>query len=82
MATAPELKDHLVIDQIPDIFVTGHVHTFGLSKYRGVMLLNSSTWQNQTSFQKKHNFVPEPCKVAVVDLKNFSTQVLNFMDDN
>ena len=65
---APEKKDHLVIDQVPDIFVTGHVHGAGVSEYRGVRLINASTWQDQTSFQRMHNFVPDPAKVMVVHL--------------
>ncbi|MEM0449812.1 MAG: DNA-directed DNA polymerase II small subunit [Methanomassiliicoccales archaeon] len=65
---APEKKDYLVIDQVPDIFVTGHVHGAGVSEYRGVKLVNASTWQDQTSFQRMHNFVPDPAKVPIVDL--------------
>ncbi|TMK43096.1 MAG: hypothetical protein E6G55_12740, partial [Actinobacteria bacterium] len=48
---APESEDHLIIDQVPDVFVTGHVHAAGVGEHRGVVLVNSSTWQAQTSFQ-------------------------------
>jgi DNA polymerase II small subunit len=65
---APERKDHLVIEEVPDIFVTGHVHGAGLSNYNGVRLINASTWQDQTSFQKMHNFVPDPAKLTLVHL--------------
>src|SRR2546428_578441 len=44
---APEAEDHLIIDEIPDIFATGHVHAAGVDQYRGGVLLNSSTWQAQ-----------------------------------
>src|SRR5207247_1897106 len=44
---APEAEDHLIIDEIPDIFATGHVHAAGVDQYRGVVLVNSSTWQAQ-----------------------------------
>jgi DNA polymerase II small subunit len=67
-AIAPEKKDHLVIDRVPDIFVTGHVHGAGVSEYRGVKLINASTWQDQTSYQRMHNFVPDPAKVPIVHL--------------
>jgi DNA polymerase II small subunit len=67
-AIAPEKKDHLVIEQVPDIFVTGHVHSAGISDYRGVRLINASTWQDQTSFQRMHNFVPDPAKLPLVHL--------------
>ncbi len=62
---APDREDHLVIDEIPDVIHSGHVHTFGVGFYRGVFLVNSSTWQSQTEFQKKVNLNPMPCKVAV-----------------
>lgn len=62
---APEKEDFLVIDEIPDVLHSGHVHTFGTGFYRGVFLVNSSTWQSQTEFQKKTNLNPMPCNVAV-----------------
>lgn len=62
---APEKEDYLVIDEIPDVLHSGHVHTYGTSFYRGVFLVNSSTWQAQTEFQKKVNLNPMPCNVAV-----------------
>ncbi|MCU0861013.1 MAG: DNA-directed DNA polymerase II small subunit [Methanomassiliicoccales archaeon] len=75
---APEKKDHLVIDQVPDIFVTGHVHGAGVAEYRGIKLINASTWQDQTSFQRMHNFVPDPAKVPVVDLGTGKCVVKDF----
>ena len=42
---APESEDMLVIDDVPDIFQTGHVHISGIETYKGVLLLNSGTWQ-------------------------------------
>ncbi|MEM0351198.1 MAG: DNA-directed DNA polymerase II small subunit [Archaeoglobaceae archaeon] len=62
---APSREDHLVIDEVPDILQCGHVHTYGTGFYRGVFLVNSSTWQAQTEFQKKINLNPMPCNVAV-----------------
>ena len=71
---APEPKDMMVIDTIPDIFVTGHVHGAGLSHYKGVRLINASTWQSQTSFQKMHNFTPDPAKLYLVHLGTGETR--------
>jgi len=65
---APESEDHLIIDPVPDIFVTGHVHATGVGEHRGVVLVNSSTWQAQTSFQKMHNIDPVPARLPIVDL--------------
>ncbi len=62
---APEREDWLVIDEVPDVFHSGHVHTYGVGFYRGVLVVNSSTWQSQTEFQRKMNLNPMPCNVAV-----------------
>ncbi len=75
---APEEKDHLVIGEIPDIFVTGHVHSAGIDRYRGVLLLNASTWQDQTSYQRMMNFVPDFAKLPVVNLQTLRAEMLNF----
>ncbi|OPY33373.1 MAG: DNA polymerase II small subunit [Methanomassiliicoccales archaeon PtaU1.Bin124] len=75
---APEKKDFLAIDQVPDIFVTGHVHGAGVDHYNGVRLINASTWQSQTTFQKMHNFNPDPAKLMLVHLGNGLVQVVDF----
>ncbi len=62
---APEKDDYLVIDDVPDVIHSGHVHTYGTAFYRGVFLVNSSTWQSQTEFQKKVNLNPMPGIVSV-----------------
>jgi len=67
-ALAPEQKDYLVIDRIPNIFVTGHVHKCSLDEYRGIKLINASAWQSQTEYQRMHNQVPDPAKVPMIDL--------------
>ena len=67
-ALAPEQKDYLVIDRVPEIFVTGHVHACAVGEYRGIKLINASAWQSQTAFQRMHNQVPDPAKVPMVHL--------------
>jgi DNA polymerase II small subunit len=75
---APEKEDYLVIDEVPDIFVTGHVHGAGISEYRGVKLICASTWQAQTPFQRMHNFNPDPAKLPIVHLGTGETIMKNF----
>jgi len=65
---APEATDHLIIEEVPDIFATGHVHSVGVEAYRGVVLVNSSTWQAQTPYQKMRNIDPLPARLPLVDL--------------
>lgn len=66
---SPKEKDHLLIDFVPDIFVMGHIHSFTCDNYKGVNLLCSSTFQAQTDFQKKIGHIPDPGKVALVNLQ-------------
>jgi DNA polymerase II small subunit len=75
---APEKDDLMVIERVPDIFVTGHIHKTDVKTYRSVLLIQASAWQSQTPFQKMMNLVPDPAKVVVVDLQNLNTKVLNF----
>jgi DNA polymerase II small subunit len=78
---APLPRDGLVIDPLPDILVTGHLHTFGADRYRGVLMLNVSTWQSETEYQRMRNIVPVPCRAAVVDLSNLGLVPLDFSRD-
>ncbi len=78
-ALAPEQKDHMVIDTVPNIFVTGHVHKCATADYRGIKLINASAWQSQTSFQRMHNQVPDPAKVPMVHLGTGEMWIEDFM---
>ncbi|MDR1721517.1 MAG: DNA polymerase II small subunit, partial [Methanobrevibacter sp.] len=63
---ASELEDHLVIDEVPDIFHTGHIHINKYKNYNGVHMINSGSFQTQTEFQKIHNLVPTPGIVSIL----------------
>jgi DNA polymerase II small subunit len=78
---APLARDGLVIDPAPDILVTGHLHTYGVDRYRGVLLLNVSTWQAETEYQRMRNIVPVPSRAAVVDLGSLGLVTLDFSTD-
>jgi DNA polymerase II small subunit len=75
---APEHIDYMIIDRIPDIFVTGHVHLAQIGDYRGVSLLNASSWQSQTSYQKMLNFIPDSAKLPIFDLKTSNVTMMDF----
>jgi DNA polymerase II small subunit len=77
-ALSPELRDYLVVDQVPDVFHVGHVHTYGELSYRGTLLVNSGTWQAQTNFQSNMGLDPTPSIVPVVDLSNLQVVRRNF----
>ncbi len=75
---APERSDYMIIDSVPSIFATGHVHGLGVGEYRGVKILNSSTWQSQTSYQRMHNITPRAGMVPMVNLQTGETFVKAF----
>ncbi|HEV2449077.1 MAG TPA: DNA polymerase II small subunit, partial [Thermoplasmata archaeon] len=75
---APLPTDGLLIDPVPEILVTGHAHTFGADRYRGVLLLNASTWQAETEYQRMRNITPIPARAAVVRLADLSLKAYDF----
>ena len=74
---APESQDMLVIEDIPDILHTGHVHIGQFDRYRGVLMINSGTWQKQTPFQAGAGITPTTNLAVFVNLKTFDIRVLN-----
>lgn len=64
---ASEIEDYLVIEEIPDIFHTGHVHINSYKNYKGVHMINSGTFQSQTDFMKRLNIVPTCGEVPVIN---------------
>jgi DNA polymerase II small subunit len=77
-ALSPELRDFMVIDQVPDVLHSGHVHTFGELDYRGTLLVNSGTWQGQTDFQSNMGLEPTPSIIPVIDLSTMGVLRRNF----
>lgn len=74
----PAGKDYLVIDSVPDILHCGHIHTFGVGEYRDTLLLNTGGWQEQTSFQRDRNIVPDVGKFPIIDLETMDIKLLDF----
>ena len=75
---SPEPEDRLVIPVIPDIFVTGHVHGHFVGNHKGTTMVHSSTWQDQTDFQRMLGFQPKPCILTVVNLHTYATASIPF----
>ena len=77
---ALEEDDKLVIKIVPNIFHCGHIHTVQTLKYKGTLLINSGTWQDQTQFQKRMGIVPNPAIAVVVDLNSLKVKMMkNFI---
>ena len=76
---SPEPEDSMVIGTIPDIFVTGHVHGQYIGDHKGTTIVHSSTWQDQTDFQRMLGFQPKPCILSVINLHTFATASIPFV---
>ncbi|WP_435073807.1 DNA-directed DNA polymerase II small subunit [Halorubrum sp. HHNYT27] len=75
---APEERDYLVIENVPDVFHTGHVHKLGWGKYHNVLAVNSGCWQAQTDFQKSVNINPDSGYAPILDLDTLQMTVRKF----
>jgi DNA polymerase II small subunit len=75
---SPETRDFLVIERVPDIFHAGHIHALGYCNYRGVLIVNSGGWQEQTDYMQKLGFTPTPSKVPIINLQTLETTILPF----
>ncbi len=71
--------DHLVIEEPPDVFHSGHIHVFGHENYRGTLIVNSGAWQSQTDYQERLGLEPTPGLLPFVNLQTLKLGVINFM---
>jgi DNA polymerase II small subunit len=76
---SPENRDFLVIDRPPDIFHAGHTHVMGYCNHKGVLIVNSGGWQEQTDYMEKLGLIPTPGKVPVINLKTLEITILSFI---
>ena len=77
---APSKRDCLVVERVPDIFHAGHVHVQGHDRYRGVLMVNSGAWQEQTEYMRKLGLKPTPGVVPVVNLQTLQVTTLSFKE--
>lgn len=70
--------DPLIIDTVPDFFLSGHVHRAAVNAYHGVTVVVSSCFQAKTGFQEKVGHEPTPCHVPVIGLHTRKVTMLNF----
>ncbi len=71
-------EDPLLIKNIPDFFITGHIHYSSVANYKGITMISGSCWQGKTTFQEKLGHEPEPARVPLVNLKTREVKVLRF----
>ena len=71
-------NDPLVIEKVPDFFVTGHIHKTAAANYRNITMICGSCWQGKTTFQEKVGHHPEPARVPIVNLQTRQVKILRF----
>ena len=74
----PEREDFLVVERVPDVFTSGHIHVSGAGVYRGTTIVNSGAWQGQTDYQKRMGLIPKPGILPVVNLQTLDVKMINF----
>jgi DNA polymerase II small subunit len=77
---APETEDMMVIDEIPDIFHSGHIHIVDLDMYKGTLIVNSGAWQTQTPYQASIGITPTPGIAVIVNLATLKVFTKSFVD--
>ena len=78
VAVAPEDKDYLVIEDVPDVLHSGHMHVYGCASYRDTLLVNSGTFQEITIYMKSLGVRPTPGIVPVLNLQTGHARVMRF----
>ncbi|KYK25029.1 hypothetical protein AYK26_02435 [Euryarchaeota archaeon SM23-78] len=73
--------DPLVIDRIPDFFITGHIHRLSVSNYKNITLINASCWTDITEDQEKRGLEPQPAKIPLINLKTREVKIINFLKE-
>jgi DNA polymerase II small subunit len=76
----PLEEDPLVIDNVPDIFFSGHTHKCGITFYNNTLIISGATWEDLTPFQEKMGNQPDFCKVPILNLKTGAVKILDFED--
>ena len=72
-------EDFLLIDAVPDFFITGHIHRSSVSSYRNVTLVNASCWTETTDDQIKRGLEPLPARIPIINLKTRDVKIMNFL---
>jgi DNA polymerase II small subunit len=75
---APEREDWMVLDEIPEIIHCGHTHVSDYKEYRGSILINSGTFQEETDYQRSLGIKPTPGKIPIINLQTLKVKFLQF----
>ena len=80
-ALSPEEEDQMIIQNPPDIFVTGHTHAHATEWHRGIPLVVSSTFQGETDFMQMMGYKPKMGYLSVYNIQNRQFRIGQFADN-
>jgi DNA polymerase II small subunit len=72
-------KDPLVMDKIPDFFISGHVHRAMVSNYKNVTCINASCWVAQSDEQERRGLEAQPARAFIIDMHTREAKIMNFL---
>lgn len=76
--SVPTEEDGLLIDPVPDIFVSGHTHKMAAIYYNNILIISAATWEAQNKFQERMGNKPDFCKIPLLNLKTREIKILDF----
>lgn len=74
-------EDPMVIDRVPDILVTGHIHRIAYGNYNGVTVINAGCWTDTSDDQIKRGLEPQPAKLPMINLRTREIRIMNFKQE-
>jgi DNA polymerase II small subunit len=74
----PLEQDPLLIKNVPDIVMSGHIHKAKIGRYRGVLIISGGCWQATTTFQQRMGHNPDPCCVPIINLQTGTAKMFRF----
>jgi DNA polymerase II small subunit len=74
----PLENDPLIIDKVPDIFVSAHTHKCATDYFNNILVISTSCWEEMTSYQEKFGNKPDHCKVPMLNLETHAIKILDF----
>jgi len=74
-------EDPLIIEKVPDFFISGHLHKTIVANYKNITMMNCSCWIGRTEDQERRGIHPDPCKAILVNLKTRDVKILNFKEN-
>ena len=74
-------EDPLVIEKVPDVFVTGDHHRSATSLINNINLISCSCFQKKTDYEEKRGYEPDPGRVPILNLKTREVKIIDFSQD-